>query len=317
MKQNFRLAFPIGAILFLLATGCLAAKLSPVATISNHDNSGCALLCEKYGQAQRAGKIDSNILQEISGMAVSRQYPNILFVHNDSGDGPFIYAVSITGELLGKIKLEGADAVDWEDMDIGPCGKNECFYLGDIGDNGFKRKDCAIYQAVVPKIDTSKPFGRINLKPVTRFPIAYPDGPHNAEGLAVHPDGTVYVLSKEKDGRAIVFRFPALTPKAQNKPNQIGIINLSNGTIDKITAADFHPTGMRLLLRTYTAAYELPLESKDLTEDIKKGDFRLVPSAMARQNEAIAYDPFRGGYWHVSEGYKPYLYFVGCDKLAP
>ena len=43
-------------------------------------------------------------LQESSGLAISRTQPGVLWSHNDSGDGPTLYAIDMSGKLLAQIK---------------------------------------------------------------------------------------------------------------------------------------------------------------------------------------------------------------------
>src|SRR4051794_13240359 len=86
-------------------------------------------------------------LVESSGVAVSRAHPNILWTHNDSGDGPFLYATDLHGTDRGAMVVPGANAIDWEDIALGPCPvpfvlqprprvtASSCIYLADTGDN--------------------------------------------------------------------------------------------------------------------------------------------------------------------------------------
>src|SRR5438876_6301733 len=60
-------------------------------------------------------------LVESSGVAVSRAYPGVLWTHNDSGDGPYLYATDLRGTDRGALLVPGAQAIDWEDMSLGPC----------------------------------------------------------------------------------------------------------------------------------------------------------------------------------------------------
>ena len=84
-------------------------------------------------------------LTESSGLAVSRTQPGVLWSHNDSGDGPNLYAIDPSGRLLAVFPVANAAAVDWEDMSSGPCPASllaraplegaACLYLADSGDN--------------------------------------------------------------------------------------------------------------------------------------------------------------------------------------
>ena len=49
---------------------------------------------------------------ESSGVAVSRTYPDVLWTHNDSGDGPYLYATDLRGTDRGALLVPGAQALD-------------------------------------------------------------------------------------------------------------------------------------------------------------------------------------------------------------
>src|SRR3989449_7418934 len=48
-------------------------------------------------------------LVESSGVAVSHAYPGVLWTHNDSGDGPYLYATDLRGTDRGALLVPGAD----------------------------------------------------------------------------------------------------------------------------------------------------------------------------------------------------------------
>ena len=75
-----------------------------------------------------------------------------------------------------------------------------CLVLGDIGDNGSSRPSISFI--LMPEkqtfADTETPLRIIQAQ--------YPDGPHNAEGFAMHPSGDLYLVTKTGSGSAQVFR---------------------------------------------------------------------------------------------------------------
>src|SRR5207245_3442426 len=80
-------------------------------------------------------------LVESSGVAVSHAYPGVLWTHNDSGDGPYLYATDLRGTDRGALLVPGAQAIDWEDIALGPCPisflpkADACLYLAATGDH--------------------------------------------------------------------------------------------------------------------------------------------------------------------------------------
>src|SRR4051812_34259336 len=61
-------------------------------------------------------------ITESSGLAASRLHPGIYWTHNDSDDGPYIYAVdSRTGKTVATLTLKGIGSPrDVEAISIGP-----------------------------------------------------------------------------------------------------------------------------------------------------------------------------------------------------
>ena len=55
-------------------------------------------------------------VDEISGLAASRQHPGVIWALNDSGDRAHVYALAPDGEVLATLWLRGARNIDWEDL---------------------------------------------------------------------------------------------------------------------------------------------------------------------------------------------------------
>ena len=169
--------------------------------------------CLECGRFELVGGFADPQISECSGLVASRLNPGVLWVHNDSGDSARLYAVSEDGTLLGIYTIEGAQAVDWEDMAWGPCtpyGAVDCLFVGDIGDNAEQRETIQVYRVEEPSVPLDGPFVFEILEPAERFDCQYPDGPHDAETLVVDPDeGIPYIVTKEQPGNTAVYRFPA------------------------------------------------------------------------------------------------------------
>jgi hypothetical protein len=71
---------------------------------------------------------------EISGMAESLQFKDVIYVHEDKPGKNFIYITNKKGEDLGRIVIDGVAPADWEDMTIGPgpLVNNHYIYVADI-----------------------------------------------------------------------------------------------------------------------------------------------------------------------------------------
>jgi hypothetical protein len=184
--------------------------------------------------------IGDSRITESSGLAASRAHPGVYWTHNDSDDGPYIYAVdSATGKTVATVTLRGVHPRDVEAISVGP--HNEV-YVGDIGDNlGGAWSEVWIYRFHEP--------GRLRDVTVTptRYTVRYADGPRDAESLMVHPKtGRVYIASKSDRGKGGIYEGPPdLTPSGINTFHRIART--------KVWATDgaFSPDGSRLVLRGY------------------------------------------------------------------
>ncbi len=204
-------------------------------------------------------------LNECSGLAASRRYRDLLWTHNDSGDSARLFLVDGKGQTRATVELDGAQAIDWEDMALSGRGHDVWLYAADIGDNLEARSEIAIYRIREPEINLSSSAAppTVQVK-CERMILRYPDGAHNAETLAVAPDGRLLIVTKTLDRSAfyIVSKFQAGTTQTLSK---IGEYAFGATTAHRrvrprqTTGGDISPDGTRLVVMTYTQLYEWKL----------------------------------------------------------
>ncbi|MCG6955693.1 MAG: hypothetical protein LJF04_06850 [Gemmatimonadetes bacterium] len=213
-------------------------------------------------------------LDESSGLAVSRAHPGVYWSHNDSGDRPRLYAIDDSARLLGTWRVRGAHAVDWEDISLGPCPGGvahtapACLYVADMGDNDRQRTNHEIY--IVAEPDPGDSVHAVPLRGRLRF--RYPDVAHDAEALAVHPDGGLVVVTKGRTPTILLYRLGKT--EVADAVAADTLITLPPGVVMPIkpnrmrgrvvTGADFNPDGTVLAVRTYSEIYfyRWPIEDK-------------------------------------------------------
>ncbi|CAN5636884.1 hypothetical protein BH23GEM9_BH23GEM9_06230 [soil metagenome] len=187
-------------------------------------------------------------LDEASGIAASRVYSDIFWVHNDSEGSPALYAVDRQGNLIAELDLNDAGSqFDWEDIATGPCPAGSCVYIGDIGDNLHDREDRAVLRLPEPEPRTG-PVGSVD-----RFPFRYPDGPRDAEALFVTADTTIFIISKGRTGAVTLYRYPPPL-RAGQRVTLIPVQQLTPGLVqlpELVTAAAATPDGRYVLVRSY------------------------------------------------------------------
>lgn len=180
-------------------------------------------------------------INESSGLARSTYARDVVWTHNDSGDGPRVFAVGRDGRTVATLRLGSASARDWEDITTGP---NHSLWVGDIGDNRRSRSSITVYRFAEPKTLSGGTVGS------RRYNFRYEDGRHNAEGLMVRPTtGRLFVVTKSPDGGAIYRAPKTLSGTSTNVLRRVRSVPL------KITAASFAPDGKRFVLTNYSTAF--------------------------------------------------------------
>lgn len=278
-----------------------------------------AALCKRWSEGEKTGALDHLQIDEASGIAVSSRLPGRLYHVNDSGSGPYFYMSDLNGGKTRAVRIEGFDAVmsDFEDASIGGCysGKS-CFFVADIGDNGKRRRFVRII--VVEEVEN---YGS-SAVPLKILRLAYPDRPHNAEGMAIHPNGDIYIFTKEEDvdNRE---SFPAELYKIGKKKwenagdevlklehtgeldlPRLGGSDSSFGSV--ITSFDIAPDGKTFLLLTYEDAYEFDIDLslsglKSSDRLVRDKDYKVIPLKSLPQQESISYVEEGRGFIYDSE----------------
>jgi len=219
---------------------------------------------------QVTGEFQTGRLSEVSGVAVSRTQPGVVWIHNDSGDRARVYATNLAGTLLGSFRVVDAQARDWEDIALGPClGKHRdshCIYIADTGDNNGTRQNGIIYIVPEPRAQAEPTDEEMSTEPAHAITVRYPDGPHDIEALAVTLDGNILLVTKGTRGPILLFSI------SLNEPDT----GLAYATLvdtlpirparrfgNLVTAAAVSPSGGFLVVRTYTELYFFRRDAED------------------------------------------------------
>ncbi|GGQ89647.1 WD40 repeat domain-containing protein [Streptomyces althioticus] len=212
----------------LLAATLLTAALAVPASAADNDDG------------DEGFTINDPRITESSGLAASRQHPGVYWTHNDSDDGPYLYAVdSSTGDTVARLTLTGIGTPrDVEAISLGPGNR---LFVADTGDNlGGTWPYVWIYELPEPK--------RLQDATVqaTQYVVKYADGPRDAEAMVVHPrTGRVYLIDKHEDGGHLYEGPAKLSSKGDNVFRPIAPVELWT------TDAALSPDGQDLAVRGY------------------------------------------------------------------
>jgi hypothetical protein len=275
----------------------------------------CWSLRSEGAEAERAvGRIQTDRLNETSGLAVSRQNPNVLWLHNDGGNKR-VFAVTSDGALAASVRLR-AKIDDVEDIAIGagPEIGVDFIYLGDIGDNNGNRHEIRVVRLVEPDLSQAGN-EEFDAKRVEEFRLRYPDGPHDAEALMVDP-ATGDVLIVTKDRRSRLYRVAADALKV-NGVATLELVALLN--VGDISGGDISRAGDMILLRTEQRGWLWPRQpGEDLADALGRAPRRVTTrgNGQAKNGESIGFSPDGRGYFTVSEGQREAIYYFPIDAAG-
>jgi hypothetical protein len=241
-------------LVLLLAAVSLIAGLGVAASLVRGSDAQSIWKMESPVQPRRTGVFRNPRLAESSGVAASRRQPGVLWTLNDSGNEPWIFATDTLGRDLGTFRVTDADNNDWEAIALGPCGRRECLYIADTGDNGESRGEVRIYRVPEPAL----PAGSRAIPPAETLELRYPDGPRDVEAAFVGGDGTVFLISKGREGMARAYRVPprAWTERDPVVAEPLGGLQIETGGLgNRVTDAALSPAGDRVAIRTYLAVF--------------------------------------------------------------
>lgn len=253
---------------------------------------------------------DTEIALESSGLARSHVDDNLLWTHNDSGSGAELYAVDLQGQYQGLLSLSPAVNLDWEDMASFVENGIPRLLVGDIGDNSAFRPWVTLY--VLDEPDTlalARPFD-LTVAPVRSVRVLYPDGPRDAESIAVDAEaGEIYILSKRDDVPQL-YRVPLVPATPVAIAEALGEINIPRAPADAddpesinwTTAMDLDVGTGQLVVVTQLASYRYQrLGDESWAEALQREPLQEdLPSYS--QIEAVCWAADARSIWITSEG---------------
>lgn len=252
-----------------------------------------------------AGTLASD-LTSISGLAASRRTPDVVWAIEDSFEPADVVALATDGTELGRVGVDAGPLsnLDWEDLAIadGPDGPQ--LVVADIGDNLSIRPSVRVLVVDEPAPDAGSVTPTVieatyrDLDGATVRP--------NAEALVVQ-DGVMWVIDKDPDGPATVYRFEPDSDGGSDDGSGAATSGtfVAVSTLDlpgeQVSGADLSADGTVLAVRTPDAVrlYRVD-DGADIAEALR-GVPCLAPPPEEGQGESIAVLPGDAGLLTVSE----------------
>ncbi len=278
-----------------------------------------------YKEAVRCGIITSPGLEEISGLAVSRKTPGLLWVINDSSNSPSVYGLSTKGTLLKTYEVAEAKNWDWEDLAGFHYRGEDFLVIADVGDNWSKRFFDTLYCVKEPAPDVQSN-GILALEWEMNF--RYENGPLDCEAVAVDAaNQKIYLLSK-RETVPVLYELPLDMPCKKSMYTARAVAKIKTfpqptpedcrqnygKNRSQATAMDISADGNTLYILTYKHAYvysRTPDQTWDMAFSNPPQQISLPdPSLTMVQREALGVDRTSGKIFISSENALAPIYVV-------
>lgn len=225
-------------------------------------------------------------LEEASGMTKIVD-SDLLWMHNDSGNQPYIYGVDVKGNILREVKIKAKNN-DWEDATSDEFGN---LYIGDFGNNQNDRKNL-----VILKIQKEQLFAKDKVT-AAKIKFTYPDQYKfppkrdqfffDAESL-LYTNGFLYVFTKSavkhEYGKTKLYKIPA--KKGTYEAEFISEFNAGPSADCKITSACISPDKKKIALLTHNKVF---IFSNFSSDDFFTGNTKIINLKHTSQKEAITF----------------------------
>jgi hypothetical protein len=298
----------IFAFVIFAVAACLVSSACDHPLVKGEQPPPFDVQTSSFKAAEVIGKIQSNEITESSGLVVSQCQENVLWTHNDSGDGPYVFAMDQSATHLGTWKVTNARNLDWEDIATYKDAAGKCFiYVGEIGNSkDGERLEHTIYRFPEPTVNeadsnTSRD-SPIATEPATELRFSYPDRRRNAETLLVEPKtGALYIVTKEQSEPSAIYKLNPEFGVQKQIAVKIGEVTVPAVPFGLITGGSISNDGKRLVLCDYFAAYEFTIPSDSFDETWKQRP-TVIDLGKRKQGEAIAYSNDGNSIFATSEG---------------
>ena len=239
---------------------------------------------------KRVARLPAGPARENSGIVKSKNYEDVYWMHNDSGDEPRIYAIrqdgsSYRGDPHGNTAgtlIGGAINVDWEDIAVTEDGS---LIVADVGNNDNDRRDLVLYVVDEPPPTTGRTTFRkklfIRYPQQQSYPAPRTDFNYDCEAIFCLGDAVILLTKHRSDTATSVYRLTDFTPGEVHDLELLQRREMQG----QVVAADISEDQKQIVVATYDAMwlFEVKDVNRPLDHPIKK-----LPYA-SDQVEAVAF----------------------------
>ena len=238
-------------------------------------------------------------LNEASGLAMSLQNKDAVWIHNDSGDTARLFLVGLDGKTQAVLHVNQERPFDWEDMCSFEIDGQAWLLIGDIGDNsrirGKTAPPCQLLLVKEPEMTIAAGEGSPLTPPIVNARIhatvqfSFPDGPVDCESLAVDTQRReILLLTKTNPFSCKLFRLP-LTLTAGSTTTQAE--PLAAVPVPYATAMDISRDGHQLAIVNMFSGALLDRKPDETWTDACENTLRIVTLPPRPQGETVCFEP--------------------------
>lgn len=259
---------------------------------------------EPGGQAPTPGQPVCTITDErlfaLSGIGAIESGYVVINDDTNSSIANRIFFLDSSCKVTRAVAYSGGGARDPEDLAV---ARDGTVWVADIGDNTRNRPHVGLWK--VPPGGTGQP---------TLYRLRYPDGAHDAEALLLDANDQPIIVTKDPQGAGLYVPTGPLQPSTA-APNGVEMRKAGEFTPQRtgtsgyagllgqllVTGGANSPDRTKVVLRTYTDAYEWDVPDGDVVKAVTTGKPRITPLPDERQGEGITYSADGTAFLTVSD----------------
>lgn len=244
----------------------------------------------------RIAILEDTRISECSGIVRSYKVDDYYWLHNDSGYGPYLFLVNSKGGTVGRVKVDGASSIDWEDIAIYRDDEGPVLIVGDIGGNAQRRNSISLFFVREPTFDDGQSGRELTVTVEFKLNVTFPGGVTNYEAIAVDPlEKSVVIIEKALLGGKM-YSVPLPNTKHQaSRDASVEAKEIGRMPLPFVTACDISEDGKSLVAISYRVGvfYERTVGRDGSAEEPWSSVLRKEPVSFPlgslRQTEAVCF----------------------------
>ena len=266
-----------------------------------------AACAETQEHPNQVGRLQNSGIREASGLARSNIDPDRLWIINDGGAGPELYAVGLDGSNQGVFKVAGSRNLDWEDLASFVLDGQPMLLIADIGDNLARRQSLTLYILHEPPLTQAVDDVIGTLEIAWQQNFVFPGGAIDAESVSVDAGKESVLILSKREIPAVLYQVPL---RSRSGDPDTAITATRIGTVESLpqpskldrdralarldwhwqpTAMDISASGNAAVILTYRGIYLYQRTNNQSWFNALQGEPEKIEMSGVKEAEAVAF----------------------------